>query len=258
MKLRDRVALVTGGSRGIGRGISLALAGAGAGVAVNYVRDETAARDVVQAIQSAGGDAWAIQADVSQRPAVGQMVEGVIARAGRLDILVNNAGIGGGAPFLELSEETWDRVLAVNLKGIFNCSQAAARHMVQHGGGSIVNITSICGSQVWVGSVAYHASKAGADHLTRAMAAELAPLGIRVNGIAPGSVETDMLRHDVAVPGEMEALIGRTPAGRLGAPADIGRAVVYLCTEADWMVGNILSIDGGYLLVGDPLPPWQH
>ena len=254
MKLKGKVALVTGGSRGIGRGICLALAGEGARVAVNYIHGEEAAAEVVRTIQERGGDAWLVQADVSKGDEVAKMVDATVAHAGRLDILVNNAGIGIPATLLELTEENWDRVMGVNLKGIYLCSQAAARYMIRQSSGWIVNITSVMGQQIWAGgSPHYCASKAGADHLTRAMAVELAPYGIRVNGIAPGSILTDMLRHDLSLrPGSMDATVGRTPAGRLGEPADIARAVVYLCADSDFVVGQILTVDGGYTLRGEP------
>lgn len=249
-----KVALVTGGSRGIGRGICLALAAEGAKVIVNYVQNERAAKEVVEAIEAEDGEAIAVQADVSDRLAVLNMVEATRARFGRIDILVNNAGIQIESPFLDMSEEVWDRVIDVNLKGIFLCSQAVARVMVKSGGGKIINITSLCGEQVWSRYASYTASKGGANMLTKAMAVELAPYGINVNGIAPGSVETDMLKQDLDQPGEIEATVQRTPSKRVGQPEDIARAAVFLCsTAADWMVGEIITIDGGYGLVGDPI-----
>lgn len=253
-ELAGRVALVTGGSRGIGRGICLALAAEGAKAVINYAQNEQAAKDVVEAIEARGGEAIAVKADVSSRDAVMAMVKVALDRFGRIDILVNNAGIEMGAPFLEVTEEIWDRVVDVNLKGVFLCSQAVAKEMVATGGGKIVNITSLCGEQVWSGYSTYSTSKAGANMLTKAIAVELAPYGVNVNGIAPGTIDTDMTRHDLNQPGEIEAVIRRTPTRSLGQPEDIAQAVVFLCSgAANWMVGEIMTIDGGYGLVGDPI-----
>jgi NAD(P)-dependent dehydrogenase (short-subunit alcohol dehydrogenase family) len=181
------------------------------------------------------------------------MIDTALQTFSRLDILVNNAGIETSAPFLELTDEEFDRVMAVDLRGVFLCSQVAARAMRKSGGGDIINITSICAQQVWVKYAHYCAAKAGAEMLTKAIAAELAPFGIRVNGIAPGTVDTEMARSDLAAPGARDWVIMRTPAGRLGTPEDVAQAVVFLIAEAPaWMIGDILTVDGGYRLLGDP------
>jgi NAD(P)-dependent dehydrogenase (short-subunit alcohol dehydrogenase family) len=254
MKIKDRVALVTGSARGIGLAIAEALAIEGACLVVNDLRAE-AASDVASAFKAHGWQAIAAPGDVSNARDVNTMIETALSAFGRLDILVNNAGVESVAPFLSLTEVEFDRVIAVNLKGIFLCSQAAAQVMQRSRSGTIVNITSLCGQQVWTGYAHYCAAKAGADMLTKAMAAELAPLGIRVNAIAPGTVDTEMSRADLAVSGAMDWVVRRTPAGRLGKPEDIARAVVFLVSEApEWWVGDILTIDGGYRLLGDPPP----
>ena len=175
-------------------------------------------------------------------------------RFGRLDVLVNNAGIGTGSPFLEMSADAWDRVIDVNLKGIFLCSQAASKEMIKTGGGRIINITSISGQHVWSGGVNYAASKAGANMLTKAMAVELAPYGILVNAVAAGAVDTDMLRRDVHKPKEWEALIRRTPTRRIAQAQDIAEVVAFLSTlDAHWVTGAVITADCVYTLVGDPL-----
>jgi NAD(P)-dependent dehydrogenase (short-subunit alcohol dehydrogenase family) len=253
MRLEGRSALITGAGKGIGEAIAKALAHEGAWVAVNDVNEKSAS-SVAASLAAAGSRALTVPGDVSVQRDVERIFEMTVHAFARLDILVNNAGIETSAPFLDLTEEEFDRVLAVDLKGVFLCSQAAAKSMQITGGGEIINITSICARQVWVNYAHYCAAKAGAEMLTRAMAAELAPLGIRVNGIAPGTVDTDMSRMDLAEPAERDWVIKRTPAGRIGGVEDIAQAVVFLLTEAPaWMIGDILTIDGGYSLLGDPL-----
>ena len=245
--LADKVALVTGAGRGIGRAIAEALAAEGARLVVNDIRP-AAAEKIAAALRSSGGQAVPAPADVSDALQVQSMVEVALAAFGRLDILVNNAGLETAAPFIDLSEADFDRVIDVDLKGVFLCSQAAARAMRVSGGGTIVNITSLCGQQVWVGYAHYCA-----DMLTKAMAVELAPLGIRVNAIAPGIIDTEMSRADLSAPGSAEWVVRRTPTGRLGRPADIAEAVVFLASEAAaFLVGEVITIDGGYRLLGDP------
>jgi NAD(P)-dependent dehydrogenase (short-subunit alcohol dehydrogenase family) len=252
MKLDGRFALITGAGQGIGAAIASTLVEEGAWVAVNDINAETAST-IAASLVARRGRAIAVPGDVSNRREVERIFETTVNTFSRLDILVNNAGIETSAPFLELTEEEFDRVIAVDLKGVFLCSQAAAKAMQKSGGGDIINITSICAQQVWVKYAHYCAAKAGADMLTKAMAAELAPLGIRVNGIAPGTVDTEMAHTDLAAPGAMDWVVKRTPAGRIGKPEDIAQAVLFLIAEApDWMIGDILTIDGGYRLLGDP------
>ena len=252
MKLANQVALVTGGARGIGLGIAEALADEGARVVVNALHPESAARGVAT-LQARGHVAIAAPGDVSSKLDVERIVGAAVDAFGRLDILINNAGVETSSPFLEMAEADFDRIIAVNLKSIFLCSQVAGRIMQRGGGGRIVNITSLCAQQVWRGYAHYCAAKAGADMLTKVMAVELAPLGIRVNAIAPGTVDTELARADLDAPGAQAWIVRRTPAARLGRPEDIARAVIYLVAEgSDWHTGDVLTIDGGYRLLGDP------
>jgi NAD(P)-dependent dehydrogenase (short-subunit alcohol dehydrogenase family) len=252
MKLDGQVALVTGAGRGIGRSIAKALSSEGAWVGVNDIEEKTA-ETLAKELNDLGVRALPLPGDVSQTRDVQKMIGAILSTFGRLDILINNAGIETRASVLEMTEAEFDRVLAVDLKGIFLCSKYAAQEMLKTGGGKIVNITSICAQQVWTGYAHYCAAKAGADMLTKVLAAELAPFGIRVNAIAPGTVDTEMARTDLANPEAMNWVIERTPAGRLGRPEDISKIVIFLVADApDWLIGDILTVDGGYRLPGDP------
>jgi NAD(P)-dependent dehydrogenase (short-subunit alcohol dehydrogenase family) len=246
MRLEGKVALVTGGSRSIGRAIALGYAREGADVAVNFERDAAAADEVVSEIGRLGRKALAVQADVAAATQVQSMVQTVVAALGRLDILVNNAGTLSRAPFLELSEAAWDRVLDVDLKGVFLVSQAVARHMVGQGGGAIINISSIAAHLPSAGQAHYSAAKAGVAILTRAMALELAAHGIRVNAIEPGMVITDMNRARFSEPATREAVLARMPLGRFGTPEEMVGAAVYLASdEAAFATGGVIRLDGG-------------
>jgi L-rhamnose 1-dehydrogenase len=256
MELNGRIALVTGGSRGIGRGICLALANAGATVAVNYhlpaeaefSRDNDAdSRSVVAEIESAGGTALAIAADVSDKAQVLAMIADVVEHFGELNILVNNAGICPFHDFLTMPEALWDRVQDVNLKGVFLCSQAAANQMVAQGkGGRIVSISSI--SALVGGSMQTHytPTKAGVHSLMQSLAIVLGPQGITCNSVMPGAVATDINRDSLAQPGRLGYLEGRIPLGRVGTPDDIAGPVVFLASDAARYVnGASILVDGG-------------
>jgi NAD(P)-dependent dehydrogenase (short-subunit alcohol dehydrogenase family) len=254
MKNTEKVALITGGSRGIGKAICLALAAHDINIIVNYVRNEKAAAEVVQQCREFNVDAIALQANIGIAEDVRVMFEKTLERFGRLDILVNNAGVETVAPFEKLTENEWDKVFNTNLKGILLCSQQAIPVMKNLGKGFIINITSLVAQQVWTGYSHYCASKAGADMLTKCMAVELAPFGITVNGIAPGNIDTDMTRADLSKTGEIEAAIYRTPTKRLGTPEDVARIVLFLVDPAgDFLTGEIITVDGGYRLSGDPI-----
>lgn len=248
--LVGKVVLVTGGSRGIGRGICLSLAQAGADVAVNYVSSEQEAEKVVQEVKNLGKRSISIRADVSQKKEVEFMINEVISKLGKIDILINNAGILSYEPFLEMKEETWDRMLAVNLKGQFLVAQAAANQMVKQGtGGRIVNIASIASGQVGTGFpnlAHYCASKGGVVAMTEAMAIELGPHKINVNAIAPGVIETDMTKGmDEKA---KQTMLLRIPKGRIGQPQDIGAMAVFLASdESDYCTGVTFYVDGGWL-----------
>ncbi len=239
MDLHGKVALVTGGAIRVGRAISLGVAAAGAGVIMNYHSSADAAQATAAEIAGLGGDVLPYQADVSQGAQVAAMVEAGIAHFGRLDVLVNSASIFLRTPWATLDEAAWDKILAINLKGPFLCSQAYAPHLAAHGDGLIVNIVDLAGSKPFPNFMPHSAAKAGLINLTYALAAELAP-AVRVNGIAPGPI----LPAVASTPAYNETVVGRTLLGRWGAPADIAQAVVYLA-QAGYVTGVILPVDGG-------------
>ena len=244
MQLEGQAALVTGGGRGVGKGIALELARAGCRVAVNYNASADHAEETVNEIKSFGGDAFSVPADVAVASQVTEMIEAVSSRFRGLDLLVNNAGVQTWTPFLEVTEPEWDLVIDTNLKGCFLCSQAAARFMKDHGGGAIVNIGSGCNKMPFPNLVAYTASKGGIEMLTKVAAVELGTYGIRVNCVAPGAVEIERTRLEnpeyAKVWGEV------TPLGRVAVPADVGRAVVFLASrDAGFVTGQTLWVDGG-------------
>ena len=244
-RLDGKVALVTGAGRGLGQAFALALAEAGADVAAVDIRGDWAAA-TAEAVAARGRRSLGIEADLSRPPEAARMVERVTAVWGRLDVAVNNAGISlpiGSA--LEVSEQNWDRLFALNLKGTFFCCQAEARVMIPRNYGRIVNVASICGRIVWPEpQAAYSASKAGVAHLTRCLAAEWAPHGIRVNSISPGVTRTPELFEQV-----VPVFLAKAPIGRIADVEDLAAAVVYLASDAaDFMVGHDLVLDGGYTL----------
>ena len=257
LDLTGQAAIVTGGAKGIGQGIARRLAEAGASVLVADM-DEATARTTAQEIVASGGKAQALRADVSDGDSVRGMVEAAVAAFGRLDILVNNAGIFPFSPALQTTEELWDRVLGVNLKGVFLCSQAAARQMASQGpGGRIVNIASIDALHPTGNLAHYDASKGGVVMLTKALALEFAAVGIRVNAIAPGGIQTPgsqaataaMLPQGVNLEALAAAFTARIPLKRMGDPDDIARAVLFFATPlSDYATGALLVVDGGYLL----------
>lgn len=242
--LDNRVALVTGGSRGIGRAIALALAEAGAGVAVNYASGAAAAEGVVREIEALGRRALAVQADVSGQAAGDRLVEAVVGGLGRLDILVNNAGITRDGLLIRMKEQDWDDVLGTNLKGMFNCTRAAAKVMMKQREGRIINIASVAAFAGNPGQCNYAAAKAGVIGFTRVVARELGSRGIRVNAIAPGYITTDMT---AGLPDKLkEEILARIPAGRFGVPEDIARVAVFLASPAaEYITGQTIVVDGG-------------
>ena len=250
--LTGKIALITGGSRGIGRGICLAMAKVGADVAVNYAASENEAEQVIREIKEMGRQAITIRADVSQKKEVEFMVDEVTRQLGKIDILINNAGILSYAPFLEMTEETWDKTIAVNLKGQFLVSQAAAKQMVKQGkGGRIINIASIASGQIGTGFpnlAHYCATKGGIIAMTEAMALELSPQKININAIAPGVIETDMTKTITMDEKAKQGMLLRIPKGRMGKPEDIAAMAVFLASdEADYCTGATFYVDGGWL-----------
>jgi 3-oxoacyl-[acyl-carrier protein] reductase len=243
-ELDGRVALVTGGSRGIGAAISRELGAAGAHVAVNYARDAESAAAVCVAVRDAGGAATAVQGDVSTAEGAAALVEAVESDVGPIDILVNNAGITRDDLIMRLSEEDWRDVIDTNLGGAFFTCRALSRPMLKRRSGAIVNITSIVGVHGNAGQSNYAASKAGLIGLTKALAKELGGRGIRVNAIAPGYIATELT--DALPDQAREAILTNTPLGRLGEPDDVARAVRFLCSDAAaFVTGEVLAVDGG-------------
>lgn len=245
--LSGRKALVTGASRGIGQWIALALAEAGVTVAVTARKAESL-DETVSLIEARGGTCLPIAQDVLDIEASAKAVARAAEALSGLDILVNNAGYERVKPSLDVDEETWDAVVDTNLKGAFFCAQAAARIMVARGGGAIVNLCSLT-SFVGIPTAApYGASKTGLLGMTRALAAEWAPKGVRVNAIAPGYFRTAMTEAFYEAEGWQERMLDKIPQGRFGGEADIGGAVVFLCSDAAaYVTGHCIPVDGGYL-----------
>ena len=244
MSLQGKCALVTGGSRGIGRAVCLELARQGARVAVNYAGNAAAAEETVKACQDLGAEAFAIQADVADATACDAMVKEVLARFGRVDILVNNAGVTRDGLMLTMKESDWDTVLDTNLKGAFQCMKAVYRPMMKQKYGRVVNLSSIVGIRGNAGQANYAASKAGLIGLTKSMAKELAARNVTVNAVAPGFIDTDMT---AALPEKArEAMLASIPMGRLGQAEDVARAVAFFAgDESAYVTGQVLCVDGG-------------
>jgi len=234
---------VTGAAQGIGRAIALLLAQKGADIVVSDINLEKA-EETVREIETIGRRAMAIRADVANTNDVERMVEAILGRFGQIDILVNNAGITRDKLILRMTEEDWDAVLNVNLKGTFNCTKAVVRHMSKQRRGKIVNIASVVGEMGNVGQANYSASKAGVIGFTKTIAREFAQRGINVNAIAPGYIETPMT--EVLPEKVKEELRGMIPMGRLGRPGDVAEAVLFLVSEASrYITGQVLNVNGG-------------
>lgn len=251
MKLEGRVAVVTGSSRGIGKAIAKTLAREGVRLVVNYVQNAAEANRVVEEIRAAGGAATSFMADTSQRSQAQKLIDEAIRNFGRLDILINNAGVLIGGTVLDTSEEDWDKTMAVNLKGPFNCMQAAGKAMVQNKSGKIINISSISGlGGAPGGEFAYSTSKAGLIGMTMVAALDLGPYGINVNCVAPGYTITDMVIRNAGSEKKFteirETKARQAMIGRVGDPEDIANAALFLASdESNFITGQVIVVDGG-------------
>ncbi len=240
----QKVALVTGGSRGIGRAIALRLAADGAYVVVNYARNRAAAEEVVSAIEKAGGRARAIGFDVSDFDRVQEEIENIVTELGGIQILVNNAGITQDTLIVRMKKDDWDNVITTNLNGVFNCTKAVARIMIKQRQGRIINLTSVVGEMGNSGQTNYAASKAGIIGFTKAAARELASRAITVNAVSPGFIETDITQN--LTEEIRKQYIEKIPLLRFGSPEDVAGVVAFLASdEASYITGEVLRVNGG-------------
>ena len=248
MKLDDQVAIVTGAAQGIGRAITLGLAREGADVVIADIQLDKAV-ETAEEIERMGRRSIAVKTDVSRLADLSAMVETTLETFGRIDILVNNAGIALPTPFFETTEGAWDKIMAINLKAVFFCSQYVARIMAEKRSGKIVNLASTSSFVAGRQEVPYAISKAGVRMLTAAAAAELAPYHVNVNAIAPGLIKTPLTEKHFPSPEALEERVkAKTPMGRAGRPDDLVGAVVFLCSaDADYVTGHTLVVDGGWL-----------
>jgi 3-oxoacyl-[acyl-carrier protein] reductase len=245
-KLQGQVAIITGASRGIGRAIALELASYGANVVVNYASSSDAAESLVTEITAAGGQAFALQADVAKSDQVDSLFKTVIDKFKRIDILVNNAGITRDTLLLRMKLEDWQAVIDLNLTGVFLCTRAASKVMLKQRSGRIINIASVAGQMGNPGQANYSAAKAGVIGFTKTVAKELAPRGITVNAVAPGFITTDMTSHL----GNNEEILKYIPLGRYGQPEEIAGMVRFLAADpaAAYITGQVFNVDGGMVM----------
>lgn len=250
MRLKDKIAVVTGSSRGVGRAVALGFAKEGAKVVINYTSNEKAAEEVVGSIQSMGGEALSVKADVAQKSDVDKLIGSAIATFGGLDILVNNAGFTRPAMMVKMTEEQWDQVVDIHLKGAFLCSQAAANHMKKKNCGKIINVTSVAGLVGTVGQINYSAAKGGIISMTKSIARELARYNVCANVISLGIVATDMTETIRADEKLREIYMNRILLKRFAEAEDISPAFVFLASdESNYITGQLLCVDGGYGMI---------
>jgi NAD(P)-dependent dehydrogenase (short-subunit alcohol dehydrogenase family) len=249
MRLKDKVAIVTGAGAGIGRAIALLFSEEGAKVVVAEVLEDRGL-ETVSLITEKGNQALFIKTDVRDLNDIQRAVSETVREFGRIDVLVNNAGVLQYLPFVQVTEEDWDRIIDINLKGTFFFAQAAAKEMISaRRGGKIINMSSIASEVAIEFQSHYMASKGGVRMLTKGMALELAPYGINVNALAPGTIETEMTRQDLEDPTIREEAIDAIPLGRIGMPLDVARAALFLATEeSDYITGEMIFVEGGYVI----------
>ncbi len=250
MRLKNKIAVVTGSSRGVGKAVALGFAKEGAKVVINYSSNVKAAEEVVQSIKSMKSDAVAVKADVARKSEVKRLISSTIEAFGKLDILVNNAGFTRPAMMIKMTEEEWDQVVDLHLKGAFLCSQAAAALMKEQNSGKIVNVTSVAGLSGTVGQINYSAAKGGIISMTKSMARELARYNICANVISLGIVATDMTEKIRSDPKLREIYMNRILLKRFAEPEDIAPAFVFLASdESNYITGQLLCVDGGYGMI---------
>ena len=247
MHVDNKVALITGASRGIGRATALELAKAGAKIVINYAGNAAAAQEVLKAIQDMGGQAIAVQANIAVAAEVDELIQKTVTAFGSIDILVNNAGITRDALLMRMKEADWDAVLDTNLKGVFLCTKAVSKLMLKQRSGRIINMTSVVGLTGNASQANYAAAKAGVVGFTKSMAKELGSRGITVNAVAPGCIATDMT--EVLPDSVKEQMTSTIPLGRPGTPSDVAKAVLFLCSDAAaYITGQTLNVDGGMVM----------
>lgn len=241
--LNNKVAIVTGGAKGIGQAITKELAKNGVKVVINYNSSKGTAEKLITDLKAEGREVYAVQADVSDLEQSKKLVEEAVNHFGRVDILVNNAGITRDATFKKLSEENWKKVIDVNLNSVYNTTSAALPHLLESDGGRIINISSIIGQAGGFGQTNYSAAKAGMIGYTKSLALELAKSGVTVNAICPGFIDTEMVQE---IPENVrEKIVAKIPSRRFGQPDEIARGVVFLCKDGEYITGQQLNINGG-------------
>lgn len=245
MRLKEKIALVTGASRGIGKAIALHLAEEGAQIIINYAKNSEKAKEVVAAVESTGGKALAMQADVSCWQEVEKMVDSIYEKFGRIDILVNNAGVNRDELLISMEKKDWDAVINTNLGGLFHCTKAVAKYMMIQKSGRIINMSSVAGERGGRGQSNYAASKGGVNAFTRSVAMELAPKKITVNAIAPGVIETEM--SSTVIRRAKDFILNSVALKRLGQPEEIAKVVAFLASDdSSYITGEVIRVDGGF------------